>query len=602
VASAPRRISLMQFHDLQGWKQPDYEEKFQQAKDAGLFDLGMLNPKTNKRMYQAWDINNLNEYYFCFKTAELVISFIQDCVTHTKPNRFAKFPLHESQKRFYANVFGWKRIDTGQRRFMEVFKYIPRKNSKTFDIASLVHIGMIIDGEGSPEIYSVAKNKNQAKLIQEAFVGSIRNDQEQPNLCANGWFARFYDIHGTKDIKAVTAENQTSVYKAIPSDEGGAHGLNCHFALCDEIHTWSSAEMFDVLQTSMGARFQPLIVCLTTADYARESFCNKKFKYAKECCVDPNYDERFLPVLYYADEEEFGDDWNDKSVWYRVNPLLGTAKNVHIMEREYKQATNQSLYENAFKRLHLNICTKSESSAYDMVRFDRRVDLPDDPEQVFQLLGQPIPEFLRGAKCYGGFDGAYKWDLSAFVLDFPDYEYVLCWNWIHSKHKEITKYKKDFKHWLLTAGTDEINFEKVGEHMNQINQVFDIVDVGFDPNQSRELIKILEENKKHKWECYKIAQTARNLSEPIKHTISSVEASNVNHNGNSCFMWQLSNADIKEDNHNNYMFVKPKGVDSRIKKIDGAVSWAMARARRLEAEENEQMNYITRFNETGKYF
>jgi phage terminase large subunit-like protein len=599
VASAPKRPSLKEFHDLRLWEKRGYKTKFRNAIKSGLFDLGMVNPKTKNPMYSAYKINNLDEYYFCFDSAEFVCRWIENCVTHSKPNRFAKFPLHESQRKFFANVFGWKRIDTGNRRFMEAFRYVPRKNSKTFDIACLVHVGMLLDGEGAPEIYSVAKNKQQAKLIQDAFVGSIKNDKEQPHLCANGWLGRIYDIHGLKDVKAVTADNQTNVYKALASDEGGAHGLNCHFALNDEIHTWASPDMFDVLQTSMGARSQPLIVSITTADYARESFCNKKLNYAKEVCKDPNFDDQFLPVLYYADPEEFGDDWTDEKIWQRVNPMLGTGKQWHIMRREFKQAQNESIYENAFKRLHLNICTKAESSAYDMVCWNKCVDLPDDQ---FKLLGQPIPSFLRDAECYGGFDAAYKWDLSAFSLDFPDYKYTLTFNWLHSKHKEIVKYKKDFGKWLLIAGQDEIDFKKVSEGMNQIYEAFNILDVGFDPNQSRELINILEDDKKHDWRCFKIAQTARNLSEPIKHTISSVEAGNVAHNGNPLYAWQLSNADIKEDSHNNYMFVKPKGIDARIKKIDSAVAFAMARARRLEADAGDPNHHVDRYLETGKFF
>ena len=594
-----RRPSLRDFHLRKPWLDPDYDERFKQAIKDGVFDLGMINPKTKKAMYQAHKIDNLDEYYFCFDTANFVCEFIENTITHTKPNRFSKFPLHPSQRAFFSNLYGWKRIADGNRRYLELFKYIPRKNSKTYDIACLIHIGMMLDGEGSPEIYSVAKNKDQAKKIQEPFVGSIKNDLERPQDCANGWLGRMYSIHGNKDIKAVTIDNETGIYKAIASDEGASHGANAHYGLCDEIHTWPNHDMFEVLQTSMGARQQPLMACLTTADHAKVSFCNKKLEEAKKVCKDPNYDDRFMPVLYYADVEEFGDDWTDKEVWARVNPMLGTALNWHILERKFKQARNESLYENAFKRLHLNICTKSESSAYDISMWNKCLYLP---EEQFKLLNQPIPEFLRDAKCYGGFDCAYKWDLSAFVLDFPEHEYVLAFCWINSKHKEIVQYKQKFGNWLLTSGQDETDFEKVAEQMNKIYEVFNIQDVGFDPNQSRELVKILENDKNNNWECYNVAQNARNLSEPIKHTISAVEACNINHNGNELFSWQLSNCDVKEDSNQNYMFVKPKGIDARIRKIDAGVALAMARARRLEGEEKATNTYVDRFKETGQYF
>jgi hypothetical protein len=50
------------------------------------------------------------------------------------------------------------------------------------------------------------------------------------------------------------------------------------------------------------------------------------------------------------------------------------------------------------------------------------------------------------------------------------------------------------------------------------------------------------------------------------------------------------------------MFVKPKGIDARIKKIDSAVAFAMARARRLEADAGDPNHHVDRYLETGKFF
>jgi len=594
--------SLRDFHVTEPWTYPGYERRYKQAKKKGEFKLGMINPKTKKAMYDAADIDTEDEYYFCFQTADLVCDFIENCITHVKPHRFKKFPLHESQRKFFRNLYGWKSIETGLRRYFECFRYVPRKNSKTFDISVLCHIGMILDGEGAPEIYSVAKSKDQAKLIQEAFVGTIRNDTDMPDLCANGWLSKFYDIAGSKNIQGVTAENHTSVYRALSSDEGGAHGKNPHYALCDEIHTWANQDMFDVLQTGMGVRDQPLIICITTADHARTSFCNKKFIYARKVCDDPNHDVQFLPILYFADPVEFGDDWTDPKVWYRVNPMLGPIKKIHVMQREFNVAKNEAIYQNAFKRLHLNICTKAESAAYDMACWEKCLSMPEDPKETFKLLGQQVPSFLKGAKCYGGFDAAYKWDLSAFVLDFPDFNYVLCFNWIGKKHPEIDQYKRDHGTWLRQNGDKEIDFDAVADDMNTIMSHFTIIDVGFDNNASREIIKTLEADKKNCWNCFTITPNFSNLSEPIKNTISSVEAGNLQHNGNSCFAWQLSNTSIKEGNNNDYLFVKFKGIDARIKKIDGADAWSFARCRRLVGEEEETNAYVDRFEESGSYF
>jgi len=596
--------SLKDFHYGEPWKLAGYDRMYENAIKDGLFGLGMINPKTKKFMYYANEIDNIDSYYFCFQTAAFVCSWIENCITHSKPNRFAKFPLHESQRKFFSNLYGWKRISDGLRRYAECFKYIPRKNSKTFDIGCLVHIGMMLDGEAGTDIFSVAKDKEQAKLVQDVFVGSIKNDQERPELCTDGRLARYYEIHGQKNILAVTAENHTSTYKALSSDEGSAHGKMAHYGLCDEIHTWPHGDMFDVLETSMGTRAQPLMICITTADFAQQSFCNEKLKEAKSICDDPNEDENFLPILYYASHDEFGDNWEDPKVWLRVNPLLGDEGPLYMryFERKYIKAKKLSIKLNAFKRLHLNICTKAESAAYDMTAWDKGLDLPEDTQEIFKVLGQPVPTFLKGAKCYGGFDAAYKWDLSAFVLDFPDYNYVLCFNWVPKNHPEVDQYKREHGKWLRQNGQKEIDFDRVAEDMNTVLSHFNIIDVGFDNNASREIIKTLEGDPKNCWNCFTITPNFTNLSEPIKNTIGSVEAGTIKHNGNTCFAWQLSNTSIKEGNNNEYLFVKFKGIDARTKKIDAADAWSFARCRRLVGEDEERDAYKDRFEETGSYF
>ena len=40
--------------------------------------------------------------------------------------------------------------------------------------------------------------------------------------------------------------------------------------------------------------------------------------------------------------------------------------------------------------------------------------------------------------------------------------------------------------------------------------------------------------------------------------------------------WQMGNAEVKEDNSNMIMIVKPKGRNRTINKIDGVVALAMA--------------------------
>jgi len=585
-----QRPSLKDFHVHEPWNKPDYMARFEAMKDNGDFMLGMINPNTGKRIYDATDIKDLHDkYYFCEQTADMVVEFVQTVLTHTKPHRFAKFPLHASQVRFFRNLFGWKKKSDGFRRYREAGKYVPRKNSKSWDQGALCHIGMIIDGEQGTEIYNIASNKDQAKKVFDPFVGSIKNDEERPDQCAGGMLADYYNIIGRTDIKAVTANNELDICKPIANDEGAAHGGNAHFVILDEIHAMSDGGMYLVMITSMSVRDQPLIVWITTADYAQESFCNSKFDYAKRVCADPNLDPRFLPVLYYCDVDEFNDDWHDPEVWKRVNPMLGVAKKMEYMEDMHRKAINDPTFTNTFKRLELNMCTMSENAAFNIDKW-RKCRVDTDEAHCFTLLGQQIPEELKGAVCYAGMDNAYKHDLNSLVLDFPESNFVLNFNWVPIRHNDITKLKDDYGNYLLTAGDIEIDFEEIYSHMQEIFEVFDVQEIAFDPNKSWEIRKIMSKDYDESFFCT-MAQRVSNLSEPLKKIIGDVNNLKVSHTNNPIFTWQISSCDVKEDRNNDYMIVKPKGVDSKRKKVDACVAWTMARGIRMLAE--EEVDYLS---------
>ena len=574
-------MNLKDFHKLEAWKQPGYEARLAELAADGAFMLGMINPLTETRMYNAMDCD-LDRYYYCERTAAAVIFFVENFLTHTKPSRFAKFNLHISQIKFFNNIFGWKKKSDGFRRYQEAFKYVPRKNSKSWDQGALCHIGMILDGEQGVEIYNIAGDKAQAEKVFDPFVGSIKNDMDRPSECASGFLANYYNIHGRQNIKAVTANSELDFCKPVANNENAAHGGNAHMAICDEIHTFKDDGIYDVMVTSMSVRDQPLVVCITTADYARDSFCNDKLDYAKKTCADPNFDPRFMPVLYYADPDQFGDDWQDPEVWSRVNPMLGVAKKHDYMEGKHRKAINEPAFTNKFKRLDLNISTAAENQAFNIDKW-KKCGMVPDPDQSVMIAGQLVPDFLLQQKCYAAQDNAYKDDLNSLVLEFPESGFVLNWNWVPSKHKNIVKLKKDHNDFILTAGVNEIDFEEIYEHQQEIFKEFDVVECGFDPNKSMEIRKLMGRDYPEDF-IVVIAQNTANLSEPIKKMIGDVNNMRMKHTTNSLFTEQISGVDTKEDLKNDYMFIKPKGQDSKRKKVDACVAWSMAKCLRLQAD------------------
>ena len=71
-------------------------------------------------------------YFFDKVAADRAVRFIESFCSHVK-GELAKEPylLQDWEKEIISNIFGWKKISTGLRKFREVFIFLPRKNPKS---------------------------------------------------------------------------------------------------------------------------------------------------------------------------------------------------------------------------------------------------------------------------------------------------------------------------------------------------------------------------------------------------------------------------------------------------------------------------------------
>ncbi len=68
-----------------------------------------------------------------------------------------------------------------------------------------------------------------------------------------------------------------------------------HGIIFDELHAQPNRELYDVLNTAMGKRAQPLMIMITTAGYDRNSICWEQHEYARQVAAGMIDDPTFLP-------------------------------------------------------------------------------------------------------------------------------------------------------------------------------------------------------------------------------------------------------------------------------------------------------------------
>ena len=231
-------------------------------------------------MYDPFASPNIDNYYFDYLIADLWCDWLESFIFHVEgelANQLVLLTLE--QRSFFRSIFGFKNKNTRLRRYSEIFKYIPRKNSKTFDLAALALGVMVLDGEGGCKIVACATSKEQAEYAFRPARQIILGDRA--HKISNGELSNYFKTYST----AITANGDTDSFKPIAFKDSSAHGGNFHLSILDEIHEMEDDSMYNVCVTSQGARSQPLIAGITTASTAEENFCKNKNVQFPHLCV-----------------------------------------------------------------------------------------------------------------------------------------------------------------------------------------------------------------------------------------------------------------------------------------------------------------------------
>lgn len=456
------------------------------------------------------------------------------------------FVLEEWQQAIVGALFGWKHAETGLRRYREAFLFVPRKNGKTPLCAGLVLLGLFVDDEPGAQIYSAAAEREQAALVFRHASGMIARDPTLQKI------SRVY-----KTFKSIEVQATNTVYKALSADADTKHGFSTHLAIIDELHAHPNADLVDVLQTSMGARREPLMVHITTADYDRESVCNTKYDYATKVRDGVFEDASFLPVIYEASVD---DDWTDPDVWAKANPNLGVSVRRDYLDRECQRAQNEPTYENTFRRLHLNIRTQQDVRWLSLAKWDACGGAAVDSGQ-----------------CYAGLDLASTTDIASLVLYFPETQSLLPYFWIpednarERERRDRVPYMTWARQGLIeTTPGNVIDYNHIRAKVNETAGLHDIRQIGYDPWNARHLAQQLQDE--DGLPLVEVRQGYVTLNEPTKMFERMVVSGELRHGDNPVLRWMAGNVTVKIDPSGN---IKPDKAKSS-EKIDGIVASIMA--------------------------
>lgn len=240
----------------------------------------------------------------------------------------------EWEQRFIRDIYEPYR--GGRRIVRRAILSIARKNGKTALIAALA-LANLIGPEAMPngEIYSAANDMDQAAIIYK-FARQML--ELAPELM------RHIDL--VPSTKTMVARPTGSIYRAVSREAGTKHGLLPSVVIYDELAQAKTRALYDVFDTSFGARKEPLFIAISTQSNDPEHILSK--------LIDDGLsraDPSIICHLYAADEDC---ELDDQGQWKKANPAIDVFRDREDLATAIRKAMRMPAEEPKVRNLFLN--------------------------------------------------------------------------------------------------------------------------------------------------------------------------------------------------------------------------------------------------------
>lgn len=497
--------------------------------------------------------------------ADRAVRFMEK-MPHTKGKWAAKrqqLVFQPWQHFIECNLFGWVHKKTGLRRFRKAYEEIPRKNGKSLRLAARGLFLFCADGEAGAEIYSGATSEKQA---YEVFRPAWQMVQKLAALRARFGIEQ---AGNPKNPGPMFVMEDMSKFEPMIGKPGD--GSSPHAALVDEYHEHDTDHMVDAMETGMGAREQPLLCIITTAGTNLSGPCYEARSDAIRILQGEVRDETVFAAIFGIDE---GDRWDDPASLRKANPNYGVSVFEDFLLAQLEQAKRSASKQSAFRTKHLNDWVGAKLAWMNMLAWQRQ-------KRSFEI------EDFAGCPCWIGVDLASKLDVAAVMMLFEkdgSYYAIPRFYVPESAVEENERYQLLVLagHLVSTPG-NMTDYAFIEEQLKELAaQGIDVRDIAFDPAQAAYLMTRLEQEG---LPVVEMAQSVRNLSEPMKEVEALILSRRLWHDGNECMTWMMGNVVARVD-AKEHIYPRKEKQES---KIDGAVALIMAMGRAMQVQEPGQI-------------
>ncbi len=496
------------------------------------------------------------QYHFDIDIANRHIDFIERFCCYPSGDKMGKpFTMELFQKARLQALFGFV-DDNNKRQYNECLIIEGRKNGKTSETGA-VEIDMLCnDGEGSPQIYNLATQREQATL---GFNACYKMIQKSP----------FLRKHIRKRASDLYFSYNFGYIKALASETANLDGLDVHCAVIDELAAIKNRDLYDLIKQAMGARSQPVLFTITTNGFVRNGIFDAQYEYAEKVISGKIQDEHFLPFIYELDSPE---EWEKEQCWVKANPGLGTVKSYDYLRQMVHKAKSDPTFKPTVLVKDFNLKENPQSR---WLTYEDAHNLETIPEYKYRYF-------------IGGMDAADSVDLNAAKAIFQkpgdDKIYVKSMYWIPQAviDEQDEKGNRDgrdhvpYKLWIDQGLMRAYPGKKVDKRVffDWFCELRDNEDIypmyiGYDPwHISDDLLRLFL-YEFGKLTMIPVRQGVITLSGPMKDLKADLQSKKIVYGDNPIDLWCLLNTDVKSDINGN---IQPCKSDKRTQRIDGTAA------------------------------
>jgi phage terminase large subunit-like protein len=284
--------------------------------------------------------------------------------------------LRDWQKSLVEHLFAWD--EDGLRNRVSLVG-MPRKSGKSA-LGSAIGLYSLILGPKGAEVYSVASEKEQARIV---FSDARRTVEASPELSA---ITKLY-----RD--AIELPSFNSVYRVLSADSASKEGYSPTAVIFDEVHAQADRSLWDVFSLAMGSRGKlATMIGITTAGVrsdrtGKDSIAYSLYQYGQRVARGEEQDDSFFMAWWESEG-----DHRLRETWMEANPGFGDLS----AESDFESAIRRTP-EAEFRIKRCNQWVSSVETWLPAGVWDERVG---------EVVLTPDDEIVLG------FDGSYNGDAS----------------------------------------------------------------------------------------------------------------------------------------------------------------------------------------------